>query len=383
MWAVSQRYLDTKRTAHSVITQAVHVDPVSGVRTSLPVEDGAVTVDGSAGTRRSLSLTVPGVTYNSTGIVDLWQVLSAIGGEITVSKTTRFIDHTTEAVPLGVFVVDQAQVGYRPDGTLQLTCPDRWVRVQRNRFPSLNYPSTAGNAAWQEIRRLVEGAWPNGGFPGWSQLDTSASPKVGHVVWTDGDRAAAALDIAKAHSVEVFFDAQGKAVLRPVPLINTASKAVWQIDATDKGVMIDANRSRDMSRTRNAVIVSSSATDLVVAPQTAKNTTAGDPLRITGPLGFVPYYYDSPIVRTQAQALATAKTQLKTQLGVSQQITLDAAPNDALDAGDVISVYLPPLARNLPRPYELHIIDSVTIPLLPDGTQQIATRSTRPDTDGA
>lgn len=375
MWPVSDRFLNALRVSHGITTIATHTNLITGEQTSLPVLDGEVTVDATASIRRTLSLTVPPQQA-------LWDALDTPGGEITVTQAVRFVDRTTETVPLGVFIVDQDQIGYGPSDSIQLTCPDRWLKVQRNRF-GLSRSSVPSNTASQEIQRLVEACW--GGsypFPGWSTLRMGATTKVGSLLWDDGDRESAVNDIATANSYEVFFDAQGLAVLRPVPVLSNTSLPVWAVDAAAAGVLIGADRSRDMSRTRNAVIVTTSATDVTFLPQEVKNTTVGDPLNVTGPLGYVPYEYSSPTLRNSAQARAAGKTMLSKQLGVAKQLTLQAVGNPALDAEDVISVLLPPIDAYSPRPTELHIIDSVTIPLRPDGTQQITGRSTRPDTDG-
>jgi hypothetical protein len=117
-------------------------------------------------------------------------------------------------------------------------------------------------------------------------------------------------------------------------------------------------------------------------PVEVKQTTAGDPLSVTGPLGYVPLDYSSPTLRNSAQATAAGMTMLSTNLGVAKTISLSAAPNDALDGWDVIRVVLPQIDRNTPAPSELHIVDTMTVPLVPSGTQDMQTRSTRPDTDG-
>jgi hypothetical protein len=313
----------------------------------------------------------------------LYDALAAPGGEITVTQTIRYIDSSTETVPLGVFVVDQDQIGYAPGDTLTLTCPDRWVIVQRNRFSASARSSVPSNTHYQEIQRLVEGAWPNVAypFPGWASLDTTATTKVGPLLWADGARDAAVTGLAGSVALEVFFDQQGKAVLRPVPVLTATSPSVWTVNPGDQGVMIGANRSRDRSRTRNAVIVTTSATDIILAPGEKKNTTSSDPLSVVGPLGYVPFYYSSPTIRNATQRDAVAVSLLSKQLGVAKQLTLEAAVNGALDASDVISVPLPRTDESLPRPVELHIIDSGTVPLLPTGTQTLQTRSTRPTSD--
>jgi hypothetical protein len=139
----------------------------------------------------------------------------------------------------------------------------------------------------------------------------------------------------------------------------------------------------------NAVIVTTSATDVTFDPVAVENTTAGDPLNITGPLGYCAVDYTSANLRNSDQAHAAGKQQLMTQLGQAKQLTLEAISNPALDAEDVIEVKLPTIDRNTGRPSELQIVEQVTHPLLQGdeggspNAQQILTRSTRPDTDGA
>jgi hypothetical protein len=87
-------------------------------------------------------------------------------------------------------------------------------------------------------------------------------------------------------------------------------------------------------------------------------------------------------MKTTGQLQAAALTELKRQLGVASWMSLEASPNAALDSGDVVKVILPNVDRFTPRPTELHILDMITTPLLPTGTQPMQTRSTRPDTDG-
>lgn len=374
MYPVSARYLAAKRTAHTVIPSAVHVDPFTGAGTSLPIVDGAVTIDSTAKIRRTLALAVPNTQA-------LWDILAVPGGEITVTKATRFIDGVTETVPLGVFIVDQDTIGYGTGDTITLTCPDRWLKVQRGRF-GVTRSSVKTNTVAQEITRLMQGAWGGGyPFPGWASTTATVGTKVGPLLWDDGDREKAILDLCTAHSLEVFFDATGLAVLRPVPILTTNSIPVWTVDAGEGGVQISASRSRDLSTVRNAIVVTSSATDLHLAPQEVKNVDPADPLSTLGPLGYVPGYFASPVLRTTAQMLAAGKTLLRSKLGVAQQVTLEAAPNDALDAEDVILVRLPRIDRTTTRPDELHMLDSLTVPLSVTGTQPMQTRSTRPPSD--
>jgi hypothetical protein len=380
VYPVSSRYLDAHRRPHVKTSRALHRNVITGVTTSLPIEDGSVSISSSARTRRTLSLTIPNTQA-------LWDVLDTVGGEITVSKTMRFPDSSRETVPLGVFVVDQDQIGYGPGDTISITAPDRWIKVQRNNFAPTARGSIASNAAWQEIKRLVEGAWPGVTypFPGWADGSPThaATTKVGSVLWDDGDRDAAIGQLCTDNSLDVYFNELGEAVLRPMPTPNVTTTPVWTVDAGETGVLVAADRTRDRSTMHNAIIVTTSATDIVFNPVEVKLTTAGDPLNTTGPLGYVPLDYSSPTLRNSTQAQAAGLTMLTKNLGVAKQVHLSAVSNDALDAWDVVKVMLPRTDLSLPRPIEIHVLDTITIPLTPSGAQDLQTRSTRPDTDGS
>jgi hypothetical protein len=378
MYPVSVRFLRALAAPHVKISTATHRNLITGVTTNLPIKGGAVTVDSTAANRRSLTLTIPPTQA-------LWDTLDTVGGEITVRQGIRYVGGQIEWVPLGVFIVDEDGLGYSPAGDLQLTCPDRWLKVQRNKMPLAGRGSVPSNAAWQEIKRLVEGAWPGGTypFPGWSQLDTTATGKVGSVLWDDGQRDTAALGLANDNSLQVFFDPNGLAVLRPTPVLTDTSTPVWAIAAGAAGVLIDASRSRDRSRLFNVVVVSTTATDVAFDPVEVKNTTPGDPYAVDGPLGYVATDYSSATIRNSTQARAAGLTRLSKTLGVGKQLTLENIGNPALDADDVLAAVLPPTETGAARGVELHISDSLTVPLVPTDTQSITTRSTRPSTDGA
>jgi hypothetical protein len=372
------RWNDTLRADHARTAVAVHTNLISSSTLTLDVEGGTVTDDATSNVRRVLSCTVP--SSQAT-----WDALDTVGGEVAVTQTIRYVDGQTQSVPMGVFILDSDQIGYGPGDTISLNqCPDRWGKVQKNTLPPSGRASVRTNTAWQEIKRLVEGAWAGSyPFPGWSQLDTSATAKVGSLVWDDGNREAAILDLCATNSVEVLFDRAGLGVLRPVPVLTTASSPVWTVNAGQMGVMVAADRTRDRSQIRNVIIVSTGASDVTFVPVEVKNTTVGDPLSTSGPLGYMAQEYSSPLLRSSAQAAAAGKTMLAKTLGVAKQLSLEAAGNPALDAGDVITVALPQIDANSSRPVETHILDTISHPLEPSGTQSLSTRSTRPATDGS
>jgi hypothetical protein len=121
----------------------------------------------------------------------------------------------------------------------------------------------------------------------------------------------------------------------------------------------------------------------VFDPVLVADTTGGDPLNTTGPLGFVPEEWSSPSLRNSAQAQAAGVTRLRKRLGAAQTVSLSAVGNPALDSTDVISVTYPQIDPSNATMTDLQILDSVTHPLKFDGSQDMQTRSTRPATDGS
>jgi hypothetical protein len=360
-----------------------HRNPFTAVNTPLAIEGGDITVDAQSNIRRVLNLTLPPAQ-------SVYDLLAVPGGELTVTITFRYIDNTTETLPQGVFCVNTEAMTYKQDGSITLTCPDRWWRVQSNGF-GVSRSSVAANTGWQEIKRLIEGAWPNGAypFPGWATIagrtnpDQSATTKVGSLVWDDGDRNNAIQAILSANSLDAYFDASGLAVLQPIPALTSLSMPVWTVNDGPSGILKDAGRSRDLTPVHNVIVLSTSASDIILPNQEVANTRspAVDPLSSLGPLGRLVFNYASPLFRSSAQMTAAGKTLLNKQLTVQQQLDVTSTPNPALDVYDVIDVVLPKGDSGTVRPVERHIIDSVTIPLTPDGEQKIAVRATRTTAD--
>jgi hypothetical protein len=181
----------------------------------------------------------------------------------------------------------------------------------------------------------------------------------------------------------VFFDRNGQAVLRPVPVLTPTSTPVWTVDAGASGVMVAAQRVTDWSNTRNVILVSTSATDVVFDPVECKDTTFGDPLDVTGTLGYVPEEWTSPTLRNSDQARAAGLTRLRKRLGSGQTVSLSAVQNPTLDSEDVVGIQYPQIDPNVSPLTDAQILDSVTHPLKYDATQDMQTRSTRPLTDGS
>jgi hypothetical protein len=373
---VSQRYLDAVRSSHNRLTKAVHHNLTTGVATELPIIGGnGVTIDRtSPPIRRTLDLQLQ-------PLESLFEILQAPGAEIVLTSAVQYVDGSQEVVPEGVFIVDGEQIGYAPGDNIALTCPDRMLKIQRNNF-GLNRSSVPRNMQWQEIQRLVEDCWGTAfPFPGWSFLDQSATDKVGSLTWSDGNRWNAIAQMLTDNALELFPDANGLFVLQQIPLLTDDSVPVTTVDARPGGMLLDATRTRDMSGVYNAVILTTSATDVTFPPVEVKYVDYGDPQSTTGPLGYVPLYYSSPTLRNSAQARKAGGPLLRKGLSAGKQVTATAQPNNALDASDVVLFHYPTTDPSVPSPPdELQILDSVTLPILATDSQTLTGASTRPDT---
>jgi Domain of unknown function (DUF5047) len=333
----------------------------SQILDDLPYLSGEVTLNGPGGVRGTLALTVAPDEGTAT-----WDLLSPIGTELVPYRGVRFIDGTSEWVPLGVFGIDSQRMGYGADGTLSLTAPDRWARVQRARF--LAPATTTGGAVTEAIRLATDAVSVACTNTATSAASTNAQ------IW-DRDRDAAVVALMTSASAEIFFDRAGLLVARNVPRLT--SVPVWTVDAGMSGVLVGADRSRDRARTYSAVVAIGTATDgtTPLAPQIAYDDDPDSPTYYLGPFGLVPYFYASPLLTTTAQALAAAKTILAKVTGMAAQLSIENAVNPALDPGDTIAAVLPS------GTVEAHLIDTVTIPLDVGTSQKITTRSTRPEGD--
>lgn len=363
MFTTSSRFLDALRGSHNVRIQVDAYRAGVLIREDLPITDGAVRVDASSAVRRQLEVTVGDPTL-APAPGDISGPLTPFGTELHVRRGIRFPDGTTEWVSLGWFGIQQVSASLRAEA-VKVQAVDRAKRVADARFLTPT-SSVTSNTVPAEIQRLVAQAIPAVVFVN----QTNATSTVPALVW-EQDRWAAIADLATSIGAEVFFDGEGRCVLRPVPSI--ADAVSWYVDAGERGVLIDGSTETSRERTYNGVVATGERTDNF-APYTA-TVTDNDPASPTywlGAYGQVPYFYTSASITSAALATSAATGLLARTKGLTRSVALSSIPNPALDAGDVIQVVFPDSR------FERHVIDSLTIPLDPSSSMPIGTRSTDP-----
>lgn len=350
-------------------------------RTLLPIADGTVNVDGTSnGARRTANVSF-------APQAGLWDLLSTPGVELCPASILRAPSGQTVEIPQGVFPIDSVRISVGSSGRVQISsCPDRWSLVRAGRF---FFPRVApeGQLCRDAIAALLLEVLP----AGTTVTDTSTSQaRVPAGIW-DRDRDKTITDLATAASVDVYFDRNGQPTIRDVPMLGNAP--VWLVDASASGVLLAADRERSRQKTYNVVVISSDRADgsaqfdpVVVwdADPTSPTYAGPDPASnpsAAGPFGVRPYFWSSPLLGGATDAQNAGFTILQRVAGLAAQLTLTTVPNPGLEDGDVITVQLPAERPDIPRPVELHLVDSVSIPLAPSRgeDQTISTRSTRPD----
>jgi hypothetical protein len=349
-------------------------DPVPGATRLAPV-GGTVTDTTRPGVRRVLNLELA----PEPGMFDR---LAPIGTTLSVTARVQYTNRTAVDIPMGVFDVDSESLS-EGGGGLRLTAPDRWVKIQRARFIRPQ-ASTRGARITDQIVSLIRGALG----PSEPVVVTARSTAtVGALVW-EKDRDQAIIDLATQIGAWVYFDRQGVATVASVPGIGAS--ASWLVDASASGVLVELDRERSRTKTRNVVIVESSHAAGAKFPMqctwdgdvTSPTYAGTNPLTnpgSAGPFGIVPYYFDSPVLTSPLAALHAARTILSRTTGLASQVSLGQVPNPAVDAFDTLDVMPPRERYDIPRVLERHVADTVTHPLTLGSPQQIEGRSTRSD----
>lgn len=362
MYPVTGLFGPALRGPHTAVIQVDIVYDGSVVATDIDIAGGSVRCTSGRGVRRMLDLTVTDR--------DLWSSLEPIGTELHAYRGVRYPSGTTETVPLGVFRVDAHSMSVAPGGGISIrSAPDRWSRVLKARFETPR-ASDAGALAVAEVVALVGEAAPGVG----ATVTATSTATVGAMVY-DRDRDRLITELLTAAGAEAYFDNNGDLLVRDQPLLGQTP--AWTVDASEAGVLLGGERGRDRSRTYNVVVVNVATLD-GQAPPSPVVVEDDDPTSATwvdGPMGRVPYFWTSPLMLDPAGMTDAGTKILNRVKGANAQLDLTAAVHPGLEPGDVVEVI------TSDGTVEWHLVTEVTIPLTIDGTQTIATQSSRPDGD--
>jgi hypothetical protein len=150
--------------------------------------------------------------------------------------------------------------------------------------------------------------------------------------------------MARDNGLELYFNTDGLPVLReiPNPLYDSP---VYSYLPGEANILTSIARSLDDQDAFNGVVAvgNNSRLDTVVVGEAwdtnPHSPTYYDPdYPAASEYGPVPYFLDSQFITTDNQALQAALATLNTLLGIVEGVSIDAVPNFAHEAHDVIDV---------------------------------------------
>jgi hypothetical protein len=351
--ALTESYgMDARATVYS---------PAAGVL-DLPIAGGQVDIDAGSQVRRTATLQAD-PRYWPKSPTDL---LAPFGSEALIHYGIVLPSGNTEWVPLGMFSLDDTSRArpYGDTAAVEVKLVDRSARVAEDRFDA-PVQTVAGATNVAEIRRLIQATLG----VSVSVTDLTGSTQIAAQIeiekerWTDGVE-----KLADAIGADVSFDGYGQAVIRVQPTL--ADPPVWVVAVGARGTLLTARDRLTREGVYNRVIATGERTDGTTPAYAAvSDTDPASPTRYGGPFGKKPRYYSSSLLTTTAQCTTAGTAMLARSTGVGAQIDMETIVNPALQDGDVLTAVA---EDGTPT---THILDKVSIPLSPDGTQQLGTRS--------
>jgi hypothetical protein len=319
---------------------------------------GAVTIDAEADSRRSCQITIADPTGDLLSIFA--DPAARVRRELQLWRGVVLDDATRLEVPLGVFGIGRC----RPIGgqRLEISGYDRARKVARARLTA-SYVIPYGTNYPTAIQTLI-----SAGVSGLTFNFATVAYATPLIVANRGDdRWELATLMADAIGHELFFDAAGVCILRPQPDPTTGPLVATYRDDVSTSVLIGTARDLDDEHTYTHAVVAGEHPDL--AAPVIGHAYDGDP----GAVGFVdtPVFLVSALIATQAQADAAAAALIARKRGIEETATVDAVPNPAHEAGDVIEVVDVDTAVS-----GRYLLDRATMPVA-DGVMALTARTRR------
>jgi len=377
---VSDRFLETLRGSHLAVFRA-RVCPTFQITTQpnysveLPITGGDVKYSATAEIRSTINLT----TSQSWPLTSS-DPLAPYGNELYVERGIAYGNGQREWVGLGYYRIDTIEQGETPDGEITITGSDRNAGLRDGRFLSpQQFASTLTNG--QVVNSLIWGVYFFAGIIEWDDLAVR-DDTINRTIVAEDDRLGTLRDLLTSLGKIGYWDHRGIFVIKTPP--STTGGPAWTIDAGQDGVLVQMSRGLTREGVFNAVVATGEAGDTTApARAVATNQDPTSPTYYSGRFGPVPRFYSSPFITTNAQALMAALTMLRQQLGLPYQVDLSSVANPALEPYDVIEVRYPRNSRNRSLRTETHIIDEVTIPLIPTSPVVLKTREQQTELIGS
>lgn len=312
---------------------------------------GKVDLDGTVPTRARLDLTLADDGTGDLIPKSAADSLSPYTNELKVERGVAYPDGGTDYASLGIFRIDESEIDDSGAGLqVQIVGLDRSAKIIEAKFED-PYSVPVGTLFTDAILANLQAAYPD------VETDFAASsletPLL--VAQEQDDRWDFDRGLAGALGMELFFDEDGKARLRP---ISTSTVPVYTLAEGEGGVLITA--ARQWTRSPNRWIVTGSdPVSSTVYRAVATDENPDSPTYYYGKYGHVPTWVDyGSLVASQDQAQDAANGLKAKGTGTAQTINFGSIVNPALEPSDPVQI-----TRERAGIDEVHFIDTLSIPL--------------------
>jgi hypothetical protein len=363
VYPVSDRFLPRLAENHTPVTQVL-LFLTDGRVMDLEHTGGSVTVDRAQAIRRTCSVTVADPSLIPRTPSDQ---LATYGATLRISRGVTYGSPSdTELVPVGVFRLDSVG-GDASQGPVTLAGKDLGAIIQDDKFTS---PYTVSGTLISAVSELIHRS-----IPAAEIVATISDTPIGTRTFDiEADPWAGCQEIAAAGGAEVYPDADGVFRITTLPDLTTATP-VWEIEATEGGVYISANRAMSSDNVNNGVMARGENTTDNAPPVSylAVDNDPNSPTYWSGPYGRRPKFYSSPAWISTGACQQAALLLLAQAKAPNASGDISSLPNPALEPGDVLRIMHEDGSR------ELHQAASFSVPLDVGGEFPIATISAKED----
>jgi hypothetical protein len=334
----------------------------------LSLTDGSVSADGRRATMRTATLEIaPDGSYTHE---QMYALLATPGLELRPRRGVMYADGEVETKPLGCFVIDELSFVETAAGTqLSAQCSDVSVRIQRAILAD-PYQMAGGDSLAEVVIAALQ--------------DRYAAVSVGFTASTVPDDLAASVvlglgsssnpwselqAVMEAHGWLLYLDADG-VVQATAPISPSYVTPTYTYARGAAALVTERTRSLPLDAAYNGVIVTGEGSGVTTPVRgEAWDTDPRSPTYYLGPFGQVPKFISTSLVTTEAQAVTMATLDLALATGRRDEFSFAALVRPELAPLDVVGMER---ADGGPGVY---VVDQVTTPLSPTGTQSATTRS--------
>ena len=371
MYPVTDTFLSSVRKSHISKVKVEIYDAATGtiLSTASPIS-GEVTIDSRRSVRRQCSLEFVDTDGTLVPTNKISSVLLPFNREIKIYRGVQYQDGTEELVPLGVFQITTVEVTDTAQGVrITVQGSDRSLKVSKAKWVNHNFYIEDATPKETAIAQILKDRYPNVkiDFPATGQVTSLTYPTLDQ----SSDPWKEALKIAESAAMDLYFDENGIARMRPIPDPDLGKALVEYTDGEDS-VVTQLGRNLSSDESYNHVIYTGEGTNLTIGViGEAFDNNPSSPTYVTT-YGSVPIFKSSPNILTVAEAEEAARAELKKVIGASEKITWDQIVNPAHDVYDLVKIVRSPSGVDATL-----MLDAITIPLAATATMNAIGRSRR------